>query len=303
MAYDVVILGAGVAGIACAITLKEFGVSCIVLNAEAETKACGGGITDKALDLLKLLGIDPIEFIEKGAKVIKRSKQIYKNGKIRITDYTSRHSIGYSLGISRERFDSILHDKAVDKGVEILEIEKNCCVKKDDYLSVNGITCKYLVYAIGATSNKKIILKKNIKRTFGLSMEVNAELDIKDDAFYFFMENNETFGDYGWIFPIGTNRWSVGVWRRDASFLTKDYFDSFYKKVFQPKINLLYSKGKLKGGYINCGENKFYKSDKEYYIGDCGGCSNITNGEGIFQALKSGIEAAKDIVTCINYTL
>ena len=276
MAYDVVILGAGVAGIACAITLKEFGVSCIVLNAEAETKACGGGITDKALDLLKLLGI---------------------------TDYTSRHSIGYSLGISRERFDSILHDKAIDKGVEILEIEKNCCVKKDDYLSVNGITCKYLVYAMGATSNKKIILKKNIKRTFGLSMEVNAELDIKDDAFYFYMENNETFGDYGWIFPIGTNRWSVGVWRRDTSFLTKDYFDSFYKKVFQPKINLLYSKGKLKGGYINCGENKFYKSDKEYYIGDCGGCSNITNGEGIFQALKSGIEAAKDIVTCINYTL
>ena len=81
MIYDVAILGAGVAATACALTLKDLGLSCVVFSKDTKTKACGGGITDKGVQLLSTLGIDLQMLLEKDAKIINRASYIFKNGK------------------------------------------------------------------------------------------------------------------------------------------------------------------------------------------------------------------------------
>lgn len=295
MKYDVVIIGAGVAGVACALTLKELGLTCAIFHKARGTKACGGGITDKSIALLNLLGIDSSTFFDNDAKVIRQSIQLFQNGDYRTTDYTNRTKVGYSLGISREIFDAILIKKAIEKNIPIFNIQNNVNVKTGIRNFVNGVECKNIVYATGAAGENKDIYK-SYKKTFGISKEVSAELNISDDSFYFFMEDNNSCGDYGWVFPIGTNKWSIGVWKKEASLVTKEVFNHFYNEVFLPKVIKIYSEGSIKGGFINCGDDSYYKSSKYiYYIGDCAGTSSFANGEGIYQALKSGIEAAKDI--------
>lgn len=296
MVYDVVIIGAGVAGISCAIALKKYGISCIILNKATRTKACGGGITHKSLELLSRLGISASEFLNKDAKIIKYSKQILKNGDIKITDYTTRRPINFSVGMSREKFDEVLRRKAVQIGIPIETNYSEDSIFIGEHINDSKYPYKKIVFATGAANSMNYKIDKKIYRTFGVSMEVGAALNIADDTFYFYMENDNYDDNYNWIFPIGTNRWNIGVWRKDNPLFIKSIFEKFYKEVFLPKADKMILPGELKGGYINCGHCSFYKKDDSvYYIGDCAGCSNIKNGEGIYQAVKTGIDAANDI--------
>lgn len=92
MVYDAIIIGAGVSGLSCAIKLKELGKSCLVLEKGSLTtaKACGGGITNKALSLLALLDINTSDFLDHDAKIVTKTKQFFSDGSIKVYDYTKQ---------------------------------------------------------------------------------------------------------------------------------------------------------------------------------------------------------------------
>mgnify|MGYP005761026321 CR=1 FL=1 len=150
------------------------------------------------------------------------------------------------------------------------------------------------MYATGASSNAFSHSEKCIK-TLGMSMNVEAEMDISDNVYYFYIDKDYC-GGYAWVFPNGTNKWNVGVWQKDNFKFLKKNFENFYTNTFMGKVKHLIHKHIPKSGYIYCGNSKIYvKQNRIYYIGECSGFASEQNGEGIYHAILSGTSAANEM--------
>ena len=77
MKYDVVIIGAGPAGVAAAHNLINNNISCVLIDKQKfpRNKLCAGGITSKSFELMKILKLD--EFDIENA-VISEGASLYK---------------------------------------------------------------------------------------------------------------------------------------------------------------------------------------------------------------------------------
>ena len=67
MKYDVVIIGAGPAGVAAAHNLINNNISCVLIDKQKfpRNKLCAGGITSKSFELMKILKLDEFESVFK----------------------------------------------------------------------------------------------------------------------------------------------------------------------------------------------------------------------------------------------
>lgn len=297
MVYDAIIIGAGVSGLACAIKLKQLGKACLVLEKSSllDSKACGGGVTNKALSLLETLDIHTSDFLNGDAKIVTKTKQFFTDGSVKIFDYTKQAPlVKYSVGIKREKFDYILFNRAMQAGIKIIKNYQFENVFFDDYVHVDDFTGKKLAYATGGAL---MGCHKNIQciKTFGMSIDIQAEMELSDNVFYFYID--ETYcGGYAWVFPNGTNGWNIGVWQKSGFKSLKENFENFYSNTIATKGVHFISKGSSKSGYIYCGNAiEFLKKDSTYYLGECAGFASDQNGEGIYQAVLSGISVATDM--------
>jgi len=295
--YDAIIIGAGVSGLACAIKLKQLGKSCLVLEKSSllSSKACGGGVTNKALSLLTSLNIHVSEFLNCDAKIVTKTKQFFFDGSVKVFDYTKQPTaVKYSIGIKRESFDSILLNHAMQAGIEIIKDYQVDKVSFDNFVHVDDYVGKKLVYATGGVLG---IQQHNIvgTKTLGISINIEAEMNLSDNVFYFYIAADYC-GGYAWVFPNGTNSWNIGVWQKGDFKSLKANFENFYANTIDNKVIRLISKESPKAGYICCGNpSQYIKEDNSYYIGECAGFASNQNGEGIYQALLSGISVATDM--------
>jgi len=295
--YDVIIIGAGVAGLSCAIKLRQLGKTCLVIEKSSlsAAKACGGGITNKALSLLSALNIHTSEFLNNDAKIITKSKQFFSDGSIKVFDYSKQPTaVKYSIGIQRNLFDTIMLNHALEAGVEIVKDYNARKIYASKYVHVDDYIGKKLVYATGASLNTLIHSEKCIK-TLGMSMNVAAEMDLSDNVYYFYIDKDYC-GGYAWVFPNGTDKWNVGVWQKNDFMSLRKNFENFYTNTFMSKIKHLIHEEIPKSGYIYCGNSEIYKKQNNiYYIGECTGFASEQNGEGIYHAIFSGTSAANEM--------
>ena len=70
--YDVIIVGAGPAGLSCAWYLSQRGKRCILLEKKQNLagKVCGDGLSSHAVRVLEKLNVDTSEILELGGKRI-----------------------------------------------------------------------------------------------------------------------------------------------------------------------------------------------------------------------------------------
>ena len=149
MTYDYIIIGSGISGCVCAYELCRRGKSCLILEKEPgpHEKICGGGISYKAIELLKSIEIDVSELISDKVSVI-NGHTIYKTDEIISKDYKAER---YSLGTPRYTFDLFLLEKALQAGAKIkysenvqrVQIENKCFL-------VNNYEAHNVVWALGA---------------------------------------------------------------------------------------------------------------------------------------------------------
>ena len=295
MIYDAIVIGAGVAGLTCAMKLKQLGKSCIILEKRSLTtaKACGGGITNNALSLLSTLGIHTNEFLNADAKIITKVNQSFPDGTTEIYYYkNSNTKIKHSVGIRRKKFDEILLSHAAKNKIRIITGFDTNQIINNNYIHINDYIGRNLIYATGSMQQ---YYPSTYLKTFGISTELKAEMNVSDNTFYFFIDKSY-YGGYAWIFPNGTNCWNIGVWQRNHFKLLKENFKKFYTTILTEKITHFTSIELPKSGSIHCGNKEIYiKYNNVYYIGECIGFASEQNGEGIYQAILSGISAAMDL--------
>lgn len=289
--FEVVIIGAGPAGLMAAKTLAEKGKKVIVLekNQVIGKKICAGGAFQKIFQI----GI-PEELIERKFYLIK----IHLNGKT----YEIKSSKDYLLStVDRGNLGQWLAKEAEKSGAKILTNAQVVLIEKDKVILKDNrqFYFDYLIGADGSTSLVRRYLNLPIK--FALTFQYTLARAFENlEIFY----QPKLFGSgYAWIFPH-KNFTKIGC-GSDLKFQSgKELLENFHYWLRERKINFegtnpdrkgLSNGAKLESMIINY-YYQGYQFGNIFLIGEAGGFISGLSGAGIYQALVSGKEIAKKIL-------
>ncbi len=285
MSYDIVIVGGGPAGLACAKTCADEGARTLVIERKKNIgkKVCAGGITWNGL-IRKIPGF----------AAEKKFPSQYLYSKFQQTKITAKTPI--IATINREKLGKYMADLAHDAGAEI---RTSCLVKTIDKNhitvlnknkgSVEKIKYRYLVGADGASSL--------VRRYLGIPIDfagvgINYQIPGELSKMQWHLNSSLFRNGYAWVFPH-SDTVSVGA-----------YADV---KVMQPvllKKNL--SLWAEKNGFciekrapaaklINYDYRGWRFKGNIFLAGDAAGLASGLTGEGIYPAIISGNAIAKCI--------
>ena len=282
--YDVIVVGAGPAGLSCAEVLAKGGKSVLVLekNNEVGPKICAGGLTAR-VEKEKLLSLQDVD-------------KIFYSIKLHFSKICKKSASPDPLvaTIDRSKLGKIMLEKAVRSGAEI---ETGVKVKeiKEDLIIANGqeIKYNYLVGADGSNSLVRRFLGIKTEKIFAtLQYVIPQDIQKFEEMEYFF--DSKILNAYFWIFPhknhtiIGCGYYPKNI--RNGSFNLKSAFEKWLKDR-QIKTDGL----EIESFPINF-DYRGYQFGNKFLIGDAGGFASGLTGEGIYFAMVSGREAAKKII-------
>lgn len=298
MNYDVVVIGAGPAGVAAAHNLINEKISCVLIDKQKfpKNKLCAGGITYKTFDLMKKLKLES-EFNMENA-ILSEGASLYLEYE-HIADIKTK---GLTYLVDRFEFDNYLVDEYKKKGGELLEGSRVCEIDdKNKIITLSNnekIHFKYIIGADGAAGFTKSLVDKNYTPN-GFCLQV--EVDRKS---YNYESNNMSlyYGvipqGYGWIFPK-KNTLTVGFGGDYDKKL--NYHEEFAN--FLHKLGIDYDKSEFKGAFLPFGEyisNPINKDKSILLVGDAAGLVDPITGEGIYFAMLSGIKASDVIIKVLR---
>ena len=283
--YDVVIIGAGPAGLACAKGLAGSGKSILVLEQKdiIGPKICAGGLTRKDLKHIRIpAGLLDREFRQLSLHT-PLAGTVAEDPEVMIATIDRKKFADWQLGEL--------------SGAKNVEIRTGCKVTAidDDSVTVNGISAfKYgcLVGADGSFSRVRNFLGLRSEKV-AIAIQYIVPND-KHTKMEYFLDAGLFKSWYAWIFPHEGYA-SIGC-MCDPRYLSaktlQRNFDAWLRK------NGIDVRGLKQQGYgINYDYRGFkFRSGKIFLAGDAAGFASGLTGEGIYQAIVSGEEVAKTIL-------
>jgi menaquinone-9 beta-reductase len=308
---DVVVVGAGPAGSAAAAWAARAGRDVLVIDSAQfpRDKACGDGLTPRAVAELELLGLGPW-----------LDGRIAHHG-LRMTGFGAEIEIAWpgpsfsntSSAVPRTELDDRIRTVAANDGakmmlgVKVVDVHHDSTGRVSSLLLDTGaeVGCENLVVADGARSTLgRVLGRKWHKETvYGVAIRgyigspranepwITSHLELRSPE-------NEVLPGYGWIFPLGNGEVNIGVGalataKRPADAALRplmSYYASLRRKEWgfkgEPRLGL--SALLPMGGAVSgvAGPNWML-------IGDAAACVNPLNGEGIDYGLETGRLAAE----------
>ena len=290
--YDVIIVGAGPAGLSTAINLYDRGCKNILVIEKYKFpryKCCAGYITNKTKKYYEKLGLD----ISKcHYSLIKDFNIMYNKDVVQRIDnkflYTNKK-------IDRVELDNKFYKLAVSKGINVIQ---SCSIVKHN-VDKNEIECsdgskykyKYLVFADG-TMGFSSKYQDNKKRNIALQIIVKKDLGEKIDIHF-----GITKKGYGWVSSYDgiTN---IGL--TDVYDEKKNYKEIMLK--FLNDLDIEVDSNNLTGAFTPIGKRKAIINDNVYFVGDAVGACDPLTLSGLRYGLVTGEECAKSIVSGNNKT-
>lgn len=281
--YDVIIVGAGPAGLRCAQVLSKSDLSVLLLekNSVFGDKVCAGGLTRKSMEILHF----PDEIIEHKitqTALFSRKRKSQTNAPEPFLFTVKRKEFG-------EWQKGLLKDTPID-------IRNNAKVTKieDHKLTINDIEeigYKFLVGADGYNSIVRKFLNLPMKKKLiGIQYTVaspvlNPRLEIH--------LNSKLFGPwYAWSFPH-ENSIAVGAVCDPKKMSAKKLKENLHIWLQGKNIdveNAVYESAPIAFDYQG------YDFNPIFLIGEAAGFASGLTGEGIYQSLVSGEAAALKIL-------
>jgi len=287
MSYDIIIVGAGPAGLACANIAAYRGMKTLVVERKEKIggKVCAGGITWNGL-IKKFPGFAPEKEFP--------SQFLYaKFQQAKITADTP-----IIATINRRQFGLYMADLSRNAGAEIRTsclvraIDNNTItVVTGDNRNVEKIKYSYLVGADGSSSLVRRYLGIPVNFSgVGINYQVPGEFSNMQWHF-----DSTLFGNgYAWVFPHSDTA-SVGA-----------YADAKIMRPARLKKNLLEWAGKTgycvknsapSAEFINYDYRGWRFRENIFLAGDAAGLASGLTGEGIYPAIISGEAIAKHITS------
>ena len=318
--YDVVIVGAGPSGSACAYWLAEAGWSVCLIEKKLfpREKTCGDGLTPRSVYQLQQMGLEDSVAANghrfNGLRAFGFGASLEMNW--------PEHPVfpGYGYTITRFNLDGLVAERAEHcgatllGGVEALALLEptdapegrlkgaaGVLVKDKDGVSAE-IRARYVVVGDGQNSRlgRELGTVRNKSWPMGMALRgyytserhdepwIDSHLDIRDPE-------GHVVPGYGWIFPLGDGRVNVGVgllstggaWKGVNTTKLQEYFVAQTADAWG--LNDETSCGPPTGGRLPMGLALGpRRGANTITIGDAAGTVNPFNGEGIAYGYETG---------------
>ena len=299
IAADVIVIGGGPAGSTCAWKLQAAGLDVLVLDKASfpRLKLCAGWVTPEALADLEL---DPQSY----PLSIMMFDELHLHWNAHTVRLPSRQ---YS--IRRVEFDAFLLRRSgarVDQHT-VREIHR----EGPHYVIDGTYRCKYLVGAGGTSCPVYRLFFHDLNvRSSELqtaTYEQEFAYDWKDASCHLWFFDDGLPG-YSWYVPkangfinIGLGGVAAKIKRRHGRI--QEYWEKLVEKLEQQDL-VHYDHYRPKGySYYLRTNVKAVSKDNVYIVGDSVGLATRDMGEGIGPAVRSGLLAARSIVTGADYSL
>jgi geranylgeranyl reductase family protein len=297
--YRAVIVGAGPAGSACAVSLALLGVEPVLLVDRAHfprRKPCAGGLGPGCFDSLKSLGVWDRVISE--ANLITGLRGVTMSS----AEFGTRGR-ATAWVLPRERFDAILLERARELGVHVLTGERVASILYRGGSPAGVVTSRGRAFdaiwtVVAAGGGSRLTGESRKKRMGRVLRSVIARyenIDVDPQVVEMFFDR-EIRPLYGWVFPEGKSTANVGLcydWNRFPHKKPRDIFQEFTDRHLAARLMAARRAGPLAGAPIYTSFSPEHIARPGLLtVGEAGWLVNPVTGEGISQALGSGILAA-----------
>jgi len=312
--YDIVIAGAGPAGCACALALREADLRVAMVDKSTfpRDKTCGDAIPGPALKILrKLLKNADEEFDQLDLKQRIESSSVYlPNIKPIYVNWVTK-----AYNSPRLDFDNFLLD-LVKKytNTDIYEGRKIYKIHTANTIQIEGknfnLTCNLIIGCDGANSmisrSFGVDFQENIKNSFAVrAYYKDVDCAMNDNRFYLL---DELPKGYFWIFPVGKNVYNVGlgVLTNEIEGKKIDVKDAFHTITKNnPDISAALQGAKLLGEVKGFrlplwSRRQPISGERMMLAGDAAYLVDPLQGHGIDKAMQSGLLAAQQAILCFE---
>jgi geranylgeranyl reductase family protein len=309
--YDVVISGGGPAGSKCAEFIAHKGYKVALIERDSHwRKPCGGAVS---------------------SRIFKYYPQLRKQNYFPITGMTiysaDYHKIkyswkgvrDYSINVDRLEFDTFLRNIAIDAGAELFDkhLSIDFIIKNHQKIGIKTKTAtglkeflgKIIIIADGMSS--KLAVKPGLRHKWNINeiglvkcaiLEGENNLDKASLSMFF-----RPYKGYGWIFPLGENRFNIGcgTWQEEnLNYNVNNIYAEFLKEPFLRQILSSQTyKTIWEGAYpipaVGVRDASLYQ-ENVMIVGDAAGFVSPISGEGIHPSIVSGNAAAETAVAALE---
>jgi menaquinone-9 beta-reductase len=300
---DVLIIGGGPAGAACAWALRRHGVDCLVLERATfpRVKLCAGWITP---DVFRDLDLDPDDY-PYGLTRLQGLRLSVDGLRLRLP---SRQ-----LAIRRTEFDDFLLKRA---GVRVITHHAREIVLTGDQVVVDGAFAGRTIVGAGGTHcpvARTFFAETHPRHPHTLIVtqeeEFRAETADTDAArvchLWFFEDG---LPGYAWYVPKVDGYVNIGV---GGKLTTLKARNDTIQRHWELLVGRIESLGLVRGHAFAPQGHAYYlraprrevRLGNAFVVGDAAGLATADMGEGIAPAIKSGLAAAAAIATGAPYTV
>jgi geranylgeranyl reductase len=283
--FDVIVVGAGPGGLACATRLARSGVDVLLLerNKRIGVKACAGGITWSGL-----IQSVPETLIERSFPqqyVTSRLQNICVSAAQPIIATVSREKLGHFMAEQARKAGVTLQTSTSLKLISPEKITVTC----HNTGEVSSFSYNYLVGADGSSSTVRRLLGF---ATSAFGIGITYQISRKHDKMEWDLDSRFFDNGYGWIFPHADSI-SIGAYLPQKSRNAVQLQKRLHHWAAAKGITL--SAKSCSAGLINY-DFQGYCFGRYFLVGDAAGCASALTGEGIYPAIISGEAAADKIL-------
>jgi geranylgeranyl reductase family protein len=309
MEAEVLIVGGGPGGAAAAVQLGQRGIKNVVLldrDPFPRDKTCGSGLSPNALKVIEQLGV--AADVKKLGYPINAVRVVTPGGKEMILKSDAAATV-----LLRRHFDNLLIERAKALGVDVRTPYRATELLKDGSGRAVGVKlfdgqelrAKYVLCADGAHSIFSVDPRP--KRTISTLMGWWENFDFAPNSLDMIFDKNVA-PLYGWMFPEAKDRVNIGICidgedsdGRKQTRPLREIFQKFLDDQYGAQMKKAKPLGKWKGhpiSYTTWVGNMTMPG--ALVLGEAARMTHLATGEGIFQAMQSGIFAADSIADVVD---
>ena len=313
--FDVVIIGAGPAGCATAMALRNSGLKIALIDKHIfpRDKVCGDAIPGRAVTILKeIYPFFPQELASFNKKLLTKSTACFYNNKKVEFNWVQEAYTSARIDFDNFLFCTVKNKTAVEvfENIEIKEITKtesgfNLYARNNQTAfrttmligadGINGITAKKL-------AGYQIDRKHHVASVRAYYKDVADVTESRTEIYF----DKKYLPGYFWIFPLNDNMSNVGfgMLSEDVAQKKINIKKSFYDFIERsPTLKEKFKPAKQEGNLMGFGlplGSKWVNMSGDNFIltGDAASLIDPASGSGIGNAALSGKFAAEQIIKC-----